>query len=360
MTLRATTWNHARGVAPLAAAGQVFADLRGIRFEVRAHAARVFGEGPLDDLAREFDVVVFDHPLTGAAADHGLFLPLDEWIPADAIADCKSSTVGNSFRSYQHGGRPWGLPIDAACLCMALRGGITEGPVDWEDLMEWARAGRVAQPFSRMSTTGLFFGLCGGQVIPRCGGALDQLRRLFALAGGPPRLGQGAIELLREMSQGGATDCIPACYGYSIYSRQGFAPLRIRFAPSPCWKTGAVLGGAGAAVSAFSGNKELAAAFVAWLAGADCQRHVYSICAGQPAHAEAWDADLPNALTGGFYRDLRPAMESGWTRPNSTAFHQFQSALADRLHAMLRGDASPCATQAFVEANEPLFTPSQS
>ena len=96
--LRATNWNHVRGIAPLAAAAQVFSDRNpGVRIEVVPHSAAQFGEGPLDVLTRDFDLVGFDHPLTGIAAQEGLFLPLDDHLPAEVLADRRARARGLSL-----------------------------------------------------------------------------------------------------------------------------------------------------------------------------------------------------------------------------------------------------------------------
>jgi len=333
-TLRATSWAHVRGIAPLAAAGQLFADRNpGTGFMVEAHTARTFGEGPLVDLARQFDLVAFDHPLTGEAAEKGLFLPLNDLVSADVLANREHHSVGGSYRSYVYDGKVWGLPLDAACMVSAVRGDLLENiPKTWDELLELAHAGLVAQGFSRMTTTALYY-MALNQGIDECA-TRDNLRELFKLTGSKDRLEQGSIQILEAMASGENIAFLPACYGYSSYSRPGFAKYPLTFHPTPIAPRGAVLGGAGLAISAFSKNRDLALRFLEWVTGADCQTNVYAVCGGQPAHAAAWDADLPNKLTGGFYRRLRPAMESAWVRPNKPEFHHQQSRLATELHAL--------------------------
>jgi multiple sugar transport system substrate-binding protein len=110
----------------------------------------------------------------------------------------------------------------------------------------------------------------------------------------------------------------------------------LAFHPTPFAPTGgAVLGGAGIAVSAACKHPEVALNFLEWITGADCQTHIYAVCAGQPAHAAAWRADLPNTLTGNFFRSTMSAMETAWLRPNTPEFHHIQSDLATKLHAAL-------------------------
>jgi multiple sugar transport system substrate-binding protein len=330
--LSATTWNHVRGVAPLAAAAQVFSDRNpDVHISVAPHSAQQFGEGPLEPLARDFDLVVFDHPLTGAAAEEGLFLPLDAHLSAEVLKDRRDHSVGLSFQSYVYADRVWGLPLDAACMVAASRPDLLDRiPGTWDALLALAEEGSVMQGFSRMTTTAMFY-MLRNQGFDESS-TIEALQQLYRAAGGRPSLKQGSMQLLEAAAGGDAIAFIPACYGYSNYCRPGFARSRLRFHPSPLAPSkGSVIGGAGIAVSTHSKHPEAALRFLEWVTGAECQSYVYAVCGGQPAHAAAWAADLPNALTGDFYRTLRPAMDRGWLRPNTPDFHHEQSELATRL-----------------------------
>lgn len=334
--IRATTWNHVRAVAPLAAAAQIFSDRNpDVVFEVVPHSAKQFGEGPLGPLARDFDLVVFDYPLTGWAAEEELFLPLDECLAAGVLEDRRQHSVGASYQSYVYDGHVWGLPLDAACMVSASRPD-THGaiPTSWEELMALAEAGRVRQGFSRMTTTAMFYMLVHQGIDEEA--AVSRLRQLYQLAGGPVTLDQGSIQVLEAAATGNEVDFIPACYGYSNYCRAGFALHPMQFHPSPLAPAGgAVLGGAGLAVAKSSKHREIALQFLEWVTGADCQTNVYAVCGGQPAHASAWNAALPNGLADHFFTSLLPTMQSSWQRPNTPGFHQQQSELATRLRAEL-------------------------
>lgn len=326
-----------RGVAPLAAAAQIFSDRNpGLQIEVVPHSARQFGEGPIEALAREFDIIVFDHPLTGSAVRSGCFLPLDDFLSRDVIEEREAHSVGGSFESYIVDGRVWGLPLDAACMVSAWRPDLCENPPQsWDQLLDLAETGAVVQGFSRMTTTAMYFMLRNSGDTEEL--AEQKLLQLYLKTGKNLRLEQGSIQTLEEISGSGSGAFVPACYGYSNYTRPGFSINPLVF--GPCLLApdgGAVLGGAGVAVSASSSHREMAVAFAEWITGANCQTFVYAVCGGQPAHAQAWDADLPNSLTRDFYRNLRNAMEAAWVRPNHPDFHHEQSAIADRLMALLR------------------------
>ncbi|MPY88274.1 MAG: carbohydrate ABC transporter substrate-binding protein, partial [Luteitalea sp.] len=92
------TWAHARGYAPLAATAQAFVDVRpdiDITWDRRSLAE--FGEGHLEQLAEDYDLIVFDHPFTGLAAERHLFVPLDQYLDTDVVDQLKEASVGCSY-----------------------------------------------------------------------------------------------------------------------------------------------------------------------------------------------------------------------------------------------------------------------
>jgi multiple sugar transport system substrate-binding protein len=104
---------------------------------------------------------------------------------------------------------------------------------------------------------------------------------------------------------------------------------------------GAVLGGTGIAVSAFSGNQAAAMDYAYWIASGEVQRGLYAEAGGQPGHARAWADDKVNAATHGFYRDTRRTMEGAWVRPRHDGYMAFQQAAGERLTAGLLAGAAP-------------------
>ena len=114
-SLTGITWNHTRGYLPLVAAAQRFADRDpGIEIVWHKRSLQEFADAPIERLAESFDLLVIDHPFVGYAARHPTLLPLDEYLPADYLADQAANSVGRSFESYHFGGHLWALAIDAA------------------------------------------------------------------------------------------------------------------------------------------------------------------------------------------------------------------------------------------------------
>ncbi|MBN9021342.1 MAG: carbohydrate ABC transporter substrate-binding protein, partial [Rhizobiales bacterium] len=95
---------------------------------------------------------------------------------------------------------------------------------------------------------------------------------------------------------------------------------------------GSAVGGTGIAGSAHAKDREAAIAFAYWVASADVQRGPYAAAGGQPGHARAWEDDAVNAATGGFYRDTRATLETGWLRPRHDGYMEFQDQASRRLN----------------------------
>jgi hypothetical protein len=109
-TLTGITWNHTRGLNPLLAASEAFtAEFPDVQIHWLARSLHDFGRAPVDQLAREFDLVVLDHPWVGFMAETGCFLPLDDWISADKLAELAAHSAGPSHRSTpgRAGNGPW-------------------------------------------------------------------------------------------------------------------------------------------------------------------------------------------------------------------------------------------------------------
>ena len=62
--LRGTTWAHSRGYVPLVACGEAWSEFHaGLDILWEKRSLWAFGEGPLEQLADAYDLVVFDYKL---------------------------------------------------------------------------------------------------------------------------------------------------------------------------------------------------------------------------------------------------------------------------------------------------------
>ena len=138
------------------------------------------------------------------------------------------------------------------------------------------------------------------------------------------------------------------------YSRQGFCRYPLVFHDAPGITDpnprGTVLGGTGIAVSAYAKHPEVAVDYAFWIAGADCQKGLFTASGGQPAHATAWEDDGCNAMTGNFFCNTRQTLNTAWLRPRYDGYMGLQDRAGDILHACLRGAATEAATLAALDA----------
>lgn len=84
--LKGITWNHSRALPPLVATAQRFEEMNPtVRIHWEKRSLHEFGHAGLPELTRQYDLLVVDHPMMGAAAvedvlrDLRLLLNQDEW-----------------------------------------------------------------------------------------------------------------------------------------------------------------------------------------------------------------------------------------------------------------------------------------
>lgn len=370
-TLTGITWNHTRGWLPLAAAAQRFMDARpDVRITWERRSLQEFADYPIQRLAERFDLIVIDHPFAGYAAAHPTLLPLDEFLPADYLADQRANSVGASYRSYESGGHLWALPIDAATPVASWRGDVLARrdlgvPQTWADLLALARLGLVAFPAIPVDALMTTYALCiafGDGREPFADGetmaeeavavaALDALRELVSLAG-PINLERNPIRTYEAMVASDDIGYCPFAYGYSNYARPSYVH------PRPTLRFGGLvevngrrlrstLGGTGLAITrrCEGAALDLALEFAAWACSPIVQRGLYVLDGGQPGHRAAWEDDAANALCGNFFRDTLQTLDDAWLRPRHDGAIPFQDEAGLLVHAFLRdgGDPRPVA-----------------
>lgn len=359
--LRGITWDHTRGYTPLVACAQRFHELNpDVVIDWQRRSLREFGETPVDLLAREFDLLVVDHPFIGYAARHRIFLPLDPLLPAAAIRAWHDASVGASARSYVCEHHIWAAPIDTACPVAVwhadrLAGAGAAPPRDWEDLLRLAARGLVLIPGVHTDAIHHFYMLClalgedpgsrGDDWIPAAIAteALRELARLYELVPAGCR-GMNPIAIHEKLaSPGCAAAYCPFAYGYSNYSRRGFSAARLSAGPPPVWKSGAPLrtslGGTGLAIAAGCRHVGWAARFVDFVAAGPTQRGLYWQAGGQPAHRDAWTDPANNLDCADYLRATLPALDAAWLRPRFPGYLHFQDHAAHAIHAAACGQA---------------------
>jgi multiple sugar transport system substrate-binding protein len=351
--LKGMTWSHPRGYDPMVAGATQWLSDKGVEIEWEKRSLQDFETFPVEELARNFDMIVIDHPHVGQITKEGCLLPLD--VPGreaelKALAD---GSVGQSFPSYNWQGHQWAFPLDAATQVQAWRPDLIEKPAtSWGEVLELARAGKVLLPLRSPHSLMCFYTLAAnngsacateGELISIEDGvkAFEQLREIAALVK-PECFAMDPIAVFEEMAKpDSGIACTPLIYGYVNYAMPGFRDRLIRFADIPAGAkgvAGSALGGTGIAVSAFTKHPQAAIDFAYWVASGAVQKGLYAESNGQPGHAEAWEDEGVNAATSGFYRDTRATLEGAWVRPRHDGYMPFQEAASERINKGLQGN----------------------
>lgn len=355
--LTGITWNHTRGLVPMVATAQRFAELHpGVEIVWQKRSLQAFGDQPIAQLATTFDLLVIDHPFVGYAAAHPTLLPLDALLSADFLADQAQHSVGGSYASYRYGDQLWALPIDAATPVSAWRPDLLAAPPKtWADLLGLARRGMVVLPAVPIDSLMHFFMLCIGvgetpftdpaRVVGIETGvaALQHLRELVALCD-PACLERNPIQTYEALAAGDTLVYCPFAYGYANYARPGYAAHTLRFGglvrlnDTPLRST---LGGTGLAIARACRQPEIAVAYAQYVASGACQRGLYAQSGGQPGHRGAWTDAAVNAASGNFFVDTLPTLDAAFLRPRYDGYLHFQDQAGPLVHQYLRDGGDP-------------------
>lgn len=369
--LAGLTWDHPRGYGPLQALEQLDHTFpagpggknhpygsvtRPVAWS--RHALEGFESTPLATLADDYDLVVIDHPhLADAVYAHAL-VPLDEVVPAATLTAWATSFAGPSFASYQHQGRTWALPIDAATQVLAARP-TTPSLDTWTEVQQYATANPgsvllcVAGPHATSTYISILVGMDQpvaadpAEFVDRSASveALEFLRELHAHCS-PGNDELNPIAALQRMTDDPTIQLIPLIFGYVNYSVPDAPGLPVRFRDAPAWREGArrgsVLGGTGLAVTRHGGKDPAAVAeHLSRLADPRVQAALFPTTGGQPATDIAWRSDTVNAGSHSFYRATRSTLDEAWVRPRRLGWNQFYDRTAAVIRGLLHGRCTP-------------------
>lgn len=356
-TLRGITWAHPRGHRPLVAASERYARERpGVAVVWEARSLQDFGDQPIEQLAQRYDLLVIDHPHVGAAASTGCLAPLDQLIPADALAELQEESAGPSHRSYRYAGHQWALAIDAAAHVAAYRPDrVPVPPRTWTEVRDLSKERVVLWPLKPVDAICSFLSLVASaapcpvssrRLVDDSVGA-DALSLMWSVRELIPDrcLDMNPIDVLDELADSGEAVYCPLLFGYSNYARPAFRRHTLRFAPPPTpefgFAGGSILGGAGIAVSSGSAHLDEAARHALWLASAEVQRTTYGLADGQPGNRRAWHDPTLNAASSNYFADTWDVIDRAWVRPRHSGFVLFQSQAGDLVHRFLRDGGRP-------------------
>lgn len=361
--LRGITWDHSRGYTPLVAASQRYGELYPhLAITWKKRTLKEFEDAPLDKLAPEYDLLIIDHPWVGCAANRGLVLPLDRFLPEAVLTGQAINSVGASHISYQYDGHQWALAIDAATPVASYRGDLfardgVELPETWEHVVALAKAGKIAMPSVPIYLLMYFYTFCLAlgeepfQTEEEVVGAdigvqvLEWMRsfwhfidkRFFTM---------NPIQVAECMAKEDRYWYAPFLYGYSNYARVGYADNVLTYndvvaVGTPREKMRTTLGGAGLAVSAACRHKKEAMDFVAWVTSETMQSTLYVENGGQPGHRSAWENPRVNLNCNNFFKNTLPALDRAYMRPRYNGYLIFQDRAGLPLYHFLLEGGSP-------------------
>ncbi|MHA7179894.1 extracellular solute-binding protein [Arthrobacter sp. MDB2-24] len=355
---RGITWDHPRGKnALLAAARAAQESAAGLDLTWSAHSLEHFESHPVDDLARNYDLIVLDHPHLGEALEHDALIPLDAVLGPERIDRWSAQSVGPCFASYSLDGHQWALPLDAATQVAVHKPALVAAPPStWDDVEILSGRVPVALSLAGPHAFLTFASLCaaygapvggpdGGEpglreFVPDAVGA-GVLERMRAIGSRAPSgtTGLNPIALLQRMTDTDEIAYCPLVYGYVNYSSP---TLRFTDAPSavPGGRRGSTLGGTGLAISARAEISPALLDHIDWLMSPETQRRFIPLRDGQPSARVAWLDDEVDQASGGFYRSTLATIEEAWVRPRFPGYIAFQSSASAIVRAVVAGDVT--------------------
>jgi multiple sugar transport system substrate-binding protein len=359
--LHGITWAHSRGITPLLAASQRFSELHpGVEIIWKKRTLQEFADFPLEKLTGQYDLLIIDHPWVGCAAATQCVLPLEQHLPADYLQDQLVNSVGQSHISYQYEDHQWALAIDAATPVASYRADLIKKnnagiPQSWNELLDLAKDGKVAVPAIPIDLLMNFYMFCialgsepfqhADTVIDKHTGvnALETMRGLYSLVD-KKMFGYNPIAVAEQMTGTDTYWYCPFAYGYSNYSRRGYAENLLTYTdllPFSGQRLRSTIGGTGLSVSASSAHKELAIEFAKMTVSPSWQAGLYVESGGQSGHLAAWKSESANRLCNNYFANILPAMERGYMRPRYNGYLFFQDHAGDPVQAYMMNGGSP-------------------
>ncbi|MDP4251902.1 MAG: extracellular solute-binding protein [Bacteroidota bacterium] len=345
IVLNGITWGHSRGITPLFATAQRFSELNpDIEINWKKRTLQEFADYPLEKLTKEYDLLIIDHPWVGCAAATKCVLPLDEYLSKKYLDDQLKNSVGFSHLSYYYSGHQWALAIDAAAPVASYRPDLLEKndstvPHTWAEVISLARRGKLAVPSIPIDLLMHFYMFCGAhgndpflteeEVIDSETGlkALDSMKDLWSLVN-KRMFDCNPIAIAELMTLTDDYWYCPFAYGYSNYSRRGYARCLLKYTSLACFESShhfrSTLGGTGLAVSSVSLNKEWAIRFGEWMVSPEVQSGLYAQNGGQPGHRSAWLDEEVNKCCNDYFRNTLSTVDQAFVRPRYNGYLLFQ------------------------------------
>lgn len=369
ITLKGITWDHARGYDPLIVSSALYFEQEGIQVDWQKRSLTNFGDQSLEELSKQFDLIIMDHPHVGVAEASQCLLPLNNLVPTNILNELKNTSAGPSFESYHYHGKQWALPIDAAMQCASYRADLMQNeslPNSWEEVFILAKnlaakklyigmalcptdclcsflslTARLGSPIQE-NKEALSNETLNNELLvdPSIGIKALSMLRSMRDAFHPKALDWNPIALYDHMSEQNDIAYSPLAFCYTNYSRAGFRKNILKYRTAPDTNN-TVLGGAGIAITSSCSNVHEAANYAAWICSDDVQSTIYVNTQGQPANKTAWENKQANVITNNFFASTMPSLIHAYVRPRYQGWPKFQTFLGETIHAYLLNDTAP-------------------
>ncbi|MEO8415593.1 MAG: extracellular solute-binding protein [Ginsengibacter sp.] len=362
IVLNGITWGHSRGITPLFAAAQRFTELHpDVEINWKKRTLQEFADYPIEKLTKQYDILIIDHPWVGCAAATKCVLPLDEYLSKGYLKEQLNNSVGYSHLSYNYEGHQWALAIDAAAPVASYRPDLLERnntvvPETWLEIIFLARKGKLAVPSIPVDLLMHFYMFCGThgndpfldgeEVIDRETGlkSLSSMKELWSLVN-KKMFECNPIAIAELMTLTDDYWYCPFAYGYSNYSRRGYAQSLLKYTNIIDFESEhhfrSTLGGTGIAVSSFTKNKKWAIRFAEWVTSSVIQSTLYVQNGGQPGHRSAWISKEVNRNCNDFFSDTLDTIDRAFVRPRYNGYLHFQDHAGVPLQKYLLRGGSP-------------------
>ncbi len=345
--LKGITWNHSRGFTSVVATAQRFTELYpDIEIVWEKRSLQQFADMSIQQLAANYDLLIIDHPWAGFASETKSILPLDEYLSKEFIADQEANSVGRSYESYNYSNNQWALAIDAATPVAASRPDLLDGkvPQTFDDLLAFADKGLVGCALIPIDVLMAFYGFCatlgeepclqeqsviseetGIKALKLFKSLTDKIDRSF--------FSKNPIQVYETMVNTNQIAYCPFAYGYSNYSRDGYAENLLLFHDTVTLEDRGhlitSLGGTGLAVSSTSAYIAEAIQYAEFTAKPHTQEYLFFDNGGQPGHLQAWKSQHTNKASHNYFLNTLPTLERAYLRPRYHGHMYFQDHAGD-------------------------------
>lgn len=359
-TIKGITWNHSRAFPPLVAVSQRYEELNpGIRIHWDKRTLDEFGHKPIDQLIKEYDLIVIDHPWAEFCFDNNLVINQKEYLTKNQWLNLEQNCIGKSFESYVFNNKLLAIPIDGATPVPSWRPDLIkkhdiELPKTWDDLIALSDKKHVIMPgFGAdlfLNWLMLLHALEANpfhsfSVFANKEKAIEAMQLLKRLAEPMPKdmLQWNPINIAELMTKENRFAYCPFAYSYSNYCRPSFTKNPLKYGNLITLNNNplrSILGGTGIAISANCNQIELALDFSLYCSSVEVQSNIYLYAGGQPVREEVWNSEKIKDFSGAFFTDSYLSHKQALIRPRYNGYVSFQEKAGVPLQQYISGKIS--------------------